>query len=147
MPEAETDLLGPAFVPVNQPYRAEGLRVIADDLPAGYDIGPGAYVARPGARSGYAINVGSENFRTAVGELTLEDVSLALAYFSVKKLDDDSWPVQQSFTNREGMFAVGNLGPGNYVIELDGRRYSAPFEVTSDAPNRIELGKMELERR
>ncbi|MEM9781723.1 MAG: hypothetical protein AAF899_04525 [Pseudomonadota bacterium] len=145
-PEAVAGLFGPAVVPVTQPYRAEALRVVVEDAPLGYDLGPGQFVALPGARSGFAFTVGSDAFRSTIGRLTLDGEPLELAFLIVTRVDDPEVPVQQSFTNREGLFSVSGLAPGRYRIGLEGRRFSADFEVAADADALIDLGTLELTR-
>lgn len=116
---------------VNQSVRYDVL-----DAPLGYNIGDGIARVRPTYKSGYAIEVGSAKFVSALGRLIGNaDRPVALMSGRVRPVDDPAAEPELFFTNSVGRFAVQNLEPGKrYRVEL----FSTPalgFEFTVPADN------------
>ena len=93
------------------------------DVPAGYDIGEGVRRVRPAYRSGYAFEIGSDAFVSAVGSVTGRGAAgpapLSLIGGRVIALDEPDAASQPFFTNSVGRFAVQGLKPGGrYRVEL-----------------------------
>ncbi|MCY1463814.1 hypothetical protein D9M71_817630 [compost metagenome] len=112
-------------------------------MPAGYDIGEGIARVRPTYRSGYAIEVGSAAFVSALGRLHGNaGRPLALVSGRVRPVDQPDAKPELFFTNSVGRFAVQKLEPGKrYRVEL----FTSPavgFEFTVPADN---TGLLDLE--
>lgn len=133
---------GPALDNTLTSYINQSVRYDAIDAPVGYDIGDGVKRVRPGYRSGYAIEVGSSKFVSALGRLVGNgNRPVALMSGRVRPVDDPSVEPELFFTNSVGRFAIQNLEPGRrYRIEL----YSTPalaleFTVPEDNEGLLDL--------
>ena len=127
---------GPALDNTLTSYVNQSVRYDAIAAPLGYDIGEGILRVRPGYRSGYAIEVGSENFVSALGRLVgNQDRPVALVSGRVFSLDEPDAEPDLFFTNSVGRFAVQNLAPGRrYRVDV----FSSPgvsFEFTVPEDN------------
>lgn len=127
---------GPALDNTLTSYVNQSVRYDAIDAPLGYDIGEGIVRVRPAYRSGYAIEVGSSKFVSALGRLVgNQDKPVALVSGRVIALDDPTAEPELFFTNSVGRFAVQKLEPGKrYRVEL----FSSPatsFEFAVPADN------------
>ncbi|MGJ3230906.1 MAG: fimbria/pilus outer membrane usher protein [Oceanicaulis sp.] len=140
------DRLGPAVLSLAAPYRVQRLQVDARNLPAGYDLGPGAYDVEPGALTGVRVKVGREAFRTAVATLRHEGEPVALRLGELTALDTGE--TRSFFTNRAGRAAFNGLAPGRYEARLDGRAgLGFTFEISEESEAYVRLGDIELARR
>lgn len=127
---------GPALDNTLTSYVNQSVRYDAIAAPLGYDIGEGIVRVRPAYRSGYAIEVGSANFVSALGRLVgNQDRPVALVSGRVISLDEPEAEPELFFTNSVGRFAVQKLAPGRrYRVEV----FSSPsvsFEFTVPADN------------
>ena len=116
---------------VNQSVRYDVL-----NAPMGYNIGDGVARVRPTYKSGYAIEVGSAKFVSALGRLVGNaGRPVALMSGRVRPIDDTNVEPELFFTNSVGRFAMQNLEPGKrYRVEL----FSSPalgFEFTVPEDN------------
>ncbi|MEQ8403895.1 MAG: fimbria/pilus outer membrane usher protein [Oceanicaulis sp.] len=137
------DRLGPAVIAMAAPYRVQRLQVDARDLPAGYDLGPGAYDVEPGALTGVAIMVGRAAYRTAVATLLREGEPVVLRLGTLTRLDTGE--TQSFFTNRAGRAAFNALAPGRYEARLDGRAaLGFTFEINEESEAYVRLGDINL---
>ena len=140
----QTDFLGPAVVGITSPYRSERVQVVTENVPVGYDIGPGAYVLETGARSGIRITIGSDDFRTAIATLLVDGEPLELAFGRLTSLDDGT--TKDFFTNRVGRTAFNQLGPGRYRADIIGTALAFEFSVREEDPAFVDLGAIQVER-
>lgn len=117
---ARSGAFGPALANTLTSYVNQTVRYDAIDAPLGYDVGEGLLRVRPTYRSGYAIEVGSENFVSALGRLVGNGGKpVALVSGRVRDLDNPDAEPELFFTNSVGRFAVQNLAPGRrYRVEL-----------------------------
>lgn len=127
---------GPALSNLLTSYVNQSVRYDALDAPVGYDIGEGILRVRPTYRSGYAIEVGSDAFVSALGRLHGNGgVPLALMSGRLIALDAPDAEPELFFTNSVGRFAIQSLEPGKrYRVEL----FSEPrinFEISVPADN------------
>lgn len=135
---------GPAVIPVDNSFRPLQLRLSAEKLPEGLDIGAGDYVVRPGARSGIHITVGSDAFHTIIAILTQsEGKPLSLRAGSIKT--SDGKVVGPVFTNREGRAVATMLAPGRYVFEFDGVDQQFSFDIPNNDEAITNLGVVKME--
>ncbi|AOL22168.1 Outer membrane usher protein FimD/PapC [Erythrobacter litoralis] len=137
------DSLGPAVVPVFIPYRPQEIRVSTENAPVGYNIGAGEYVAMPGARTGIAVTVGSDDYRIATATLTGFD-NKRVGLTTGRLIDLENGKTRTFFTNRTGRAVFTQLAPGRYRAEIDGTDLQFEFEVREDDPANISLGNIEL---
>ena len=70
---AYSDWMGPAVVPTLTPYFNRSLQVDAPDAPAGISLGGQVFAIKPGYRSGYHLEVGSEANAALLGTLIDQD--------------------------------------------------------------------------
>ncbi len=133
---SRSDFLGPAISNQLTSYINQSVRYDVIDPPPGYNIGDGVARVRPTYRSGYAIEVGSANFVSAMGRL-VGNLGRPVALMSgrVRPADEPEAEPQLFFTNSVGRFAIQDLEPGRrYRVEL----YSTPalgFEFTVPQDN------------
>lgn len=117
-------------------YIDQSIRYDVLNPPLGYNIGEGVARVRPTYKSGYAIEVGSAKFVSALGRLVgNDDRPVPLMSGRVRPADDPTAEPELFFTNSVGRFAVQNLEPSRrYRVEL----FSDPvagFEFTVPADN------------
>lgn len=128
--------LGPAVSNTLTSYVDQSVRYDVLGVPPGYDIGEGVRRVRPGYKSGYAIQVGSDAFVSALGRM-IGNAGKPAALISgrVRLLDDPTAEPELFFTNSVGRFAIQKLIPGKtYRVEL----FTSPaagFEFTVPADN------------
>lgn len=128
--------LGPAVSNTLSSYVDQSVRYDVLGVPAGYDIGEGVRRVRPTYRSGYAIQVGSDAFVSALGRMVGNGGKpAALISGRVRPVDDPTVEPELFFTNSVGRFAIQKLVPGKtYRVEL----FTSPaagFEFTVPADN------------
>ncbi|HEY1073867.1 hypothetical protein, partial [Brevundimonas sp.] len=133
---ARSGVLGPALSNVLSSYVNQSVRYDVMDAPLGYDIGDGVLRVRPTYKSGYAIEVGSAAFVSALGRMQGNGGKpLALVSGRVRPADQPDAPPELFFTNSVGRFAIQKLEPGKrYRVEL----FTDPavsFEFTVPADN------------
>ena len=133
---------GPALDNQLTAYVNQSVRYDALNAPVGYDVGEGILRVRPTYRSGYAIEVGSANFVSALGRLVgNQGRPLALTSGRLRSLDDPEAGPELFFTNSVGRFAIQNLAPGKrYRVEL----FTQPaqgfeFTVPEDSDGLLDL--------
>lgn len=143
-PAAKTGALGPALVPVRRSYQPSTLSIDVEDLPTGYDIGPGRYDIVPGAASGYAITVGSAASNTILGRLLDADgAPMVYASGTLEPISGAEAQPAQFFTNRTGRMAVLKIAPGRYRVVLSGRSDAiGEITVPEDAEGLIDIGEL-----
>lgn len=138
--------VGPAVIPVDNPYRPLLLRMNGINLPDGYDIGAGDYVALPGARSGIRIEVGSDAFHTAVATL-LTSAGKPVSLISGRLREEKTGKTTSFFTNRNGRAVFTMLAPGRYIVEIEGVSESFAFDVADDTRSLVNLGTVKMEQK
>lgn len=139
---AQINGFGPGIVSQVAPYRPDTITFNMLDPPIGYDVGAGKYATDTGAYTGHAIEIGTDEYRSALANLTLPDGRpLSLRY---GRLQGGKGPATAIFTNGEGRAVLSNLGPGQYEILFE-ERYRHRFTVPEDAPAVIDLGTIRLE--
>lgn len=128
--------LGPAVSNTLTSYVDQSVRYDVLGVPPGYDIGEGVRRVRPGYKSGYAIQVGSDAFVSALGRMVGNaGKPAALISGRVRLLDDPTAEPELFFTNSVGRFAIQKLIPGKtYRVELF-ISPAAGFEFTVPADN------------
>lgn len=140
---ARSGTFGPALSNVLTSYVNQSVRYDALNAPVGYDVGEGILRVHPTYRSGYAIEVGSAAFVSALGRLQGKGQKpLALVSGRLRNLDDPDAPTELFFTNSVGRFAAQKLEPGRrYRVEL----FTSPaqgfeFTVPADSDGLLDLG-------
>jgi outer membrane usher protein len=116
---ASSDFLGPALLSDISPYSPARVPYDVSNLPAGYDLGAGAFDLYPGYRSGYKLTIGSDYTITAFGVLADaqgEPIALLTGTAYEEGHPDDHKVV--IFTNRTGRFGAQGLRPGRWVIDM-----------------------------
>ena len=133
---AYSGALGPAVVPTLPPYFDRTLQVDAPDAPAGTSVGGQVFALRPGYRSGYRLEVGSEANVSLVGTLTYADgTPLAFVTGTARPIEAreaaDAIPV---FTNASGRFFLEGLVAGEtYVLSFSDA--SSPTDTILSVPD------------
>ena len=134
--QARSGALGPALGNSLTSYVNQSVRYDALNAPLGYNIGEGVVRVRPTYRSGYAIEVGSGAFVSALGRLVgNRNMPVALYSGRVTVVGDSTAEPQLFFTNSVGRFAMQGLEPGKaYRVDV----FSSPatsFEIVVPADN------------
>jgi outer membrane usher protein len=137
------DILGPAVVPVLQPYREEALQLFIQNAPMGYNVGETRFNMMPGARSGSVVMVGGDSYRTAIATLLHDGEPVALRYGVLTNRDTGEESI--FFTNRAGRAAFNDLSPGAYSARVDGIEEGITFEIGSEDDALINLGTFSME--
>ncbi|MBB6427630.1 hypothetical protein [Sphingopyxis sp. JAI128] len=120
------------------------------DPPRGYDIGDGIKRVTPAYKSGYAIEVGSAAFVSAIGTLHGTDGQpLKLVSGVLRRTDAADAREEPFFTNTAGRFAIAKLEPGaEYSVEFySGDRRGFTFKVPEDNKGLLDLGIVGIGRR
>lgn len=141
---ARTDWLGPAVVPIRRGYIPETLDIDVEDLPLGYDIGSGQAEILPGAFSGYAFEIGSDDSRTIRG-VAVDREGAPIARRSgrlVAEGDDRGVPL---FTNAGGRFVAEQVAPGRYRLEFGALTSSRPVTIDAAEEGLIDVGTVVVE--
>ncbi|MFV0643087.1 MAG: hypothetical protein ACK5NN_01080 [Sphingomonadaceae bacterium] len=139
---------GPAVQNNLSAFLNQSVRYDVMDPPIGYDIGDGVERVRPAYKSGYAIEVGSAAFVSAIGTLTTSSGKpVKLVSGLLRRLDDPDKLPEPFFTNSVGRFAISKLEPGvEYVVEL---QFEGPkkfiFKVPEDTEGLVELSTAQIE--
>lgn len=139
---SRSGLFGPALDNTLSSYVNQSVRYDAISAPLGYDIGEGIRRVRPSYRSGYAIEVGSANFVSALGRLVGNGgAPVSLMSGRVRPADQPDAVPDLFFTNTVGRFAIQNLEPGvRYKVELNSSpSLSFEFTVPSDNDGLLDL--------
>lgn len=140
--------LGAALNNALASYVTQSVQYDVEDVPTGYDIGPGVLRVRPPYRSGYAVRIGTDAFVSAMGTLVAPKGPVSLIGGRVTLLDlrkgDKPEPIP-FFTNSVGRFAIVSLLPGRrYLVETYGRNGTIDrnfeFTVPADTDGLVDLG-------
>ncbi|EGA70547.1 putative fimbrial Usher protein [Vibrio sinaloensis DSM 21326] len=134
-----------ALVPDLVAYNSRLLTYDVDDLPPGYDLGDGAFWLNPGYKRGYVLQVGSDAVLTIIGTLidnrSKQPIPLVAGYAIY--LGEQSQEPIEFFTNRNGLFAISGLRPGEYKLELNNaQKQSVTLSVDSRNEVLIRLGEL-----
>jgi outer membrane usher protein len=129
-------------------YVDQSVTYDVDNPPPGYDIGPGTYRVRPPYRSGYAIQVGTDAFVSAVGTVVaIDGKPIALSAGSVVALDKPGEKPLPFFTNTVGRFAVQNLRPGGrYRVDLSEGRGSFTIAVPQNSAGLLQMDQIKADQ-
>lgn len=132
-PQAKTDWLGPALVPISS-YSNSTIYYAVPEAPPGYDFGSANFTAFPYLHSGHRQLVGSAANMTMFGTL-LDDrgTPLALVAGRAVSLDDAKLTSVELFTNREGRIGATGLSPGRWRIEAGRYTYDVVIEENENA--------------
>lgn len=143
---AHAGWFGPAVAPTDRAYSPQRLEVAVDPLPSGYDLGSGVISAFPGYGSGYAVTIGSDASRTAIGVLvTPEGAPAALISGTIVSLDpsQSTAPPKPFFTNRAGRFVGDGLAPGRYRLVV-GDISIGEFTISEESEGITDVGLIQI---
>lgn len=147
---SKSGTFGPAVQNALAAFFNQSVRYDVQDAPLGYDIGDGVKRVRPAYKSGYAIEVGSAAFVSAIGTLKGADgTPVKLASGVIRRVDAPNSQGEAFFTNTGGRFAVAKLEPGvEYSVEFytDGRS-GFTFKVPEDNKGLLDLGIVQTGRK
>jgi outer membrane usher protein len=146
--DAASGILGAALYGNLPSYSNDVIHYDVLDPPVGYDVGPGVETVRPLYRSGYALEVGSDAFISAVGTLIgIDGKPLSLASGHITALDDPKAHVDPFFTNSVGRFAIQSLKPGSrYRVDLNtAQSVSFTFETPRKGEALIDLRTVKVD--
>lgn len=148
-PAARAGTLGPALVPLRGSYRVIETEVGVADLPVGYDLGTGTITAFTGARSGYAVTIGSGASNTVMGTLVTpagEPLALAVGRIVAASAADDEEGAA-FFTNTTGRFVAEGLKAGEHEVRLKpDDRLVATVTIPEEADGLVRVGEVRMER-
>ena len=143
--ETKMDSLGPAVVTSVQSNYPRVVTVHPpDDLPLGYDLGPGEYLVTSGFRGGTLIRIGGE--LALFGEATVLDESgnpFGLQAGELRALDRPEELAATVFTGRDGRTMFESLYPGRYEIQwFDPSTVPLAFDVPTTDEEAVDLGTL-----
>ena len=143
---ARAGWFGPAVAPIDRAYSPQRLEVAVDPLPGGYDLGSGVITTFPGFGSGYAVTVGSDASRTAIGLLVNPDgMPAALISGTIEAFDPSQTTADPKpfFTNRAGRFVGDGLAPGRYRLVV-GDKTIGEFVISEDSEGITDVGHIQI---
>ncbi|BCA63078.1 hypothetical protein HMP09_2312 [Sphingomonas sp. HMP9] len=142
---SKSGFLGGAVNGYLSSYVTQSVQYDVDNPPPGYDVGLGVVRVKPFYRSGYKLEVGSDAFVSAVGNLLLATGKpVSLIGGRVIDLDRKDAPLV-FFTNSVGRFAIQNLRPANrYRVELYGTAATFDFVIPKDTHGLVDLQTVKL---
>lgn len=118
--EAIVNRIGPAVVPTLTAYNETPIVLDGANLPVGYSLGNEYRIARPTYRSGVRVEIGSESTAVIASRaLKADGTPVSLATGKATEKSSGSGKAFSFFTNREGVFVLEGLTPGNYELTLD----------------------------
>ncbi|SCW92153.1 outer membrane usher protein [Sphingobium faniae] len=122
-------------------YVTQSVQYDVENPPPGYDVGSGVFRVRPPYRSGYAMEIGTDAFASAMGTMHYPDGKpVSLMGGKVVPLDRNDGEPLPFFTNSVGRFAIQNLRPGaSYRIMLVNSTSSLFFTVPKDTKGLVDL--------
>lgn len=132
-------------------YAMQTVQYDVEDPPVGYDTGTGIFRVFPPYKSGYAAEIGTDAFVTAMGTFLLapdQPVSLVGGRVTLLDVREDENPEPiPFFTNSAGRFAIANLLPGRrYLVETYGKNgvidYTFEFAVPEDTDGLVRMGEV-----
>ncbi|NVJ57283.1 MAG: fimbrial biogenesis outer membrane usher protein, partial [Vibrionaceae bacterium] len=139
--ESSYDVLLPDLVA----YNSQLIGYDVEDLPPGYDLGDGAFSLYPGYNRGYRLLIGSDAVLTAMGKIYDRKSGEPITLVAGKAIylgDKEHEPVE-FFTNRQGLFALSGLRPGDYKLELDNKeKQSVTVNLPEDGNVLVMLGDL-----
>ncbi len=144
VPRARSDIFGDAVMDVERGYTPQFMDVEVSEAPIGYNLGEGRYLLNPGARSGFVVEVGRDDYFSALGTILRHGEAVALRTGRVESLTDPEWTPRPLFTNRSGRFAVGDLKPGRYQIIIPGFAETVEFDFNEDSPPLVDIGIVDM---
>ncbi len=144
VPRARSDIFGDAVIDIERGYTPQFIDVEVAEAPIGYNLGEGRYLLDPGARSGFVVEVGRDDYFSALGTITRYGEAISLRTGKVVSLSDPDWTPRPLFTNRSGRFAVGDLKPGRYRISITGYAETLEFDFNEDSPPLVDIGIVDI---
>jgi outer membrane usher protein FimD/PapC len=132
--------IGPGVVPTLTSYNETPIILDPSNLPIGYSIKE-YQLARPTYRSGLRIDLGGDAKVTVSGVLLRPDGKpLELAIGEARSAGKT---IDSFFTNREGIFLIENLAPGEYEL-FAGDYPPVKIRVSESQAGLVRLGKIQL---
>jgi outer membrane usher protein len=131
-PRAYANSWGAAVVTNVPAYAPTNFGVDVADLPVGYSLGAGAFDLQAGYKTGYALEVGSNDSVSVYGTLLQANGEpVALTSGTAQRVGPNAKTIPL-FTNATGKFGAEGLGVGRWIIEMstDG----APLQFAIDVP-------------
>lgn len=143
---SKSGVLGGAVNGYLTSYVTQSVQYDVENPPPGYDVGAGVIRVKPPYRSGYKLEVGTDAFVSAIGNLLLANGKpVSLIGGRVIDVDHKDAPPLVFFTNSVGRFAIQNLRPaGHYRVELYGTPATFEFMVSKDTNGLIDLHTVKL---
>lgn len=140
---ARAGWFGPAVAPIDRAYGLQRLEIAVEPLPSGYDLGTGVVSVFPGFGSGYAVTIGSDASRTAIGVLIIPGGAPAALVSGSIAAVDGSQADKPFFTNRAGRFVGDGLAPGRYRLMVEGRSIGE-FVISEESEGITNVGQIEV---
>jgi outer membrane usher protein len=142
---ARAGILG-AVIPDIRSYDSRRIRVDAQELPVGYDLGEGSFTYLSTYKSGGLIRVGTNASVFAGGVLLDGSMSpLPRELGRVYRQDDPSAEPIEFFTDNQGAFFVYGLRPGAYrLVLLSKPDLELEFAVPERTVGLLDLGRIAL---
>lgn len=136
--ESQTGLFDELTYSQLLPYQYREIQLDPTFLDEGRSLKKEKFVLFPTYKSAHLVKLADQGMVMLKGTLT--------------KSDGSPWPLQVGrvgdktfFTNRDGLFFIEGVEPGNYLITLEGSTSKIKIDVPEDAQGIKDLGSMILE--
>lgn len=126
-------------------YTPQLISYEVENLPPGYDLGDGAFWLKPGYKRGYQLEIGSDSVLTVMGTLLDRESGSPIPLIAgvATYLGSENQQPIEFFTNRNGLFAISGLRPGQYQLTLDTKEKQTVVITLDERSNvLIRLGEL-----
>ncbi len=126
-------------------YNPQLISYDVENLPPGYDLGDGAFWLNPGYKRGYQLKIGSDSVLTVMGTLLDRRTGSPIPLIAgvATYLGSETQQPIEFFTNRNGLFAISGLRPGQYQLTLDTKEKQTVVITLDERSNvLIRLGEL-----
>nr|WP_255555581.1 fimbria/pilus outer membrane usher protein [Enterovibrio paralichthyis] len=126
------------LMPLEFAYAERNVDINIPDAPLGYNWGESRLSFTPGAATGHAITLGSDNAYTVKGIL-VDSLGNPLSYLRGNLINAEY--ALPFFTNKQGRFFVQEAAPGTYRVEINDERYqTGQIEIPREQSSLIDVG-------
>lgn len=146
--DAITTLFGPAIIPLYAPYQLKHLKVQPLNPPMGFVDEKSTFTLFPKYKSGFSLNIGTENTMVIIGTLLdYDDKSFAHKKITINTTNENKTEPIRTFTNAKGRFQF--LGHSNETYEItvtSFKRQAIIFKVPKGNKDFFRIGTLTFKK-